>query len=119
MRFVRTLSEQEAEELRGRHRQGKSARERTRALAVLMSSRGQPIGELAALFGVRREAVSHWLERWEQGGSEALGDAPRAGRPPKVGDAEEAAVVAAAQAAPANPPHELEKKGAWRSAGTR
>lgn len=98
--------------MRERHRRGATGRERTRALAVLMSSRGQPIGELAALFGVRREAVSHWLKRWEQGGSEALGDAPRAGRPAKAGAAEEAAVVAAVEAAPASPQRELEKKGA-------
>jgi transposase-like protein len=112
MRFVRELTVEEAEELRRRHRQGATGRERTRALAVLMSSRGHPMKELAALFGVRREAVSGWLDGWEQGGASALSDRPRAGRPPKLGVPEQAEVVAAARASPANPPRELAKKGA-------
>jgi transposase len=120
MRFVRELTAEEAEALRRRHRQGATARERTRALAVLMSSRGHSMGELAALFGVRREAVAGWLDGWEQGGASALSDRPRTGRPPKLGAPEQAEVMAAARARPASPRAELAKKGACcPPAGTR
>lgn len=122
MRFIRELTEKEAEELRAVHRRAEGARERTRALAVLMSSRGHALAEMVALFGVRREAVSGWLSRWEAGGVAALADAPRAGRPPKVqaGDAQEAQLLAAAQARPADPSGELTKGGrGCRPAGRR
>ena len=42
MRFIRTLTEQEAEELREGHRHGATGRERTRALAVLGAAEASP-----------------------------------------------------------------------------
>ena len=119
MKFVAPLSDEQREELERARRTAGSHRERTRTHAVLLSAQGYRIGELAAILGAERDAVSRWLARWERGGTAALADRPRAGRPPSVGGCEQAQVVAAATLHPASPQRALAKKGALMLAGTR
>lgn len=66
------------------HRTGKSHRERVRAHAILLSAKGFDVETLAVIFGVDRDTVSAWLNRFEQGGVPALCDAAKAGRPGKI-----------------------------------
>lgn len=111
MRFVKTLSDEQKEALEAVWREGAAHRERVRAHAVLLSARGYSIDELAEVLAVERDAVGRWLSRWEEGGVAALADAPRAGRPRRLGSDAEAALAAAARANPTSPRMELSKKG--------
>ena len=111
MKFVKPLSDEQREEVERVWRGGATHRERTRAHAVLLSAQGRMIAELAEILGAERDAVGRWLSHWEEGGVAALCDAPRPGRPRRLLPAEEAALLAAAQANPASPRVELEKRG--------
>lgn len=63
-------------------------RVRDRAHALLLSSQGKKIKELALIFNVDRDTISSWFDRWESNGFDGLEDAPHPGRPPKLDDAE-------------------------------
>lgn len=54
---------------------------RQRAQAILLSVRGFTIEALWSILDVRRDAISSWIDRWEQEGLLGLYDRPRAGRP--------------------------------------
>ena len=112
MRYVAELTPGQTVEVEGLRRGGRSHRVRQRAHAVLLSAKGYSLDQAAHILGVDRDAISRWLGRWERVGSGALQDAPKRGRPRKLGAAEEAVLTAAAAARPANPPPELAKKGA-------
>lgn len=62
---------------------------RIRAHAVLLSSQGYSIRELVAIFAVDRDSVSSWIERFQEGGAEALEDAERSGAPRILDDEEQ------------------------------
>jgi transposase len=51
--------------------------------------------EIARQVGVSHQIVSDWRTAWRQGGRDALRSAGRAGRKPKLSDAQLAAIVAA------------------------
>ena len=59
-------------------------RVRDRAHALILSSQGKKIKELALIFDVDRDTISSWFNRWESGGFDGLVDAPHPGRPPKL-----------------------------------
>lgn len=63
-----------------------SARELTRAQALLWLDEGESVEEVAQRLLVSRQTVSNWLLRFRQRSDQDLGsrlrDAPRAGRPP-------------------------------------
>ena len=63
---------------------GAHFRERHRAQAVLSHSRGLTLKQLAAAYAVDRDTVRAWLTRFEHGGTAALAEGHRAGRPPKL-----------------------------------
>lgn len=54
---------------------------RQRAQAILLSVRGFTIEALWSILDVRRDAISGWIDRWEEKGLLGLYDRPRAGRP--------------------------------------
>jgi transposase len=89
MKFVVALSEAERATLREALKYGPSARMRQRAQAVYLSSRGYRLEQLAELFEVDRDTVSRWLDSWEAQGLRGLYDAPRAGRPLLLNEAEQ------------------------------
>ena len=108
---MKPVNDAQRRELEGRWREGATHRERNRAHAVLLSAQGHAIAEVAQMLGAERDAVGRWLLHWVKGGVAALGDAPRSGRPRRLTPEEEAALIAAAQANPANPRAELAKRG--------
>lgn len=62
---------------------------RMRAHAILLSDQGREIGELVEIFSVDRNSVSRWIERFDEGGVEALHDADRPGGPPLLEEEEQ------------------------------
>jgi transposase len=84
MRTVRPLSNEEQTSLEQLHRSGSSHRERVRAHAILLSAKDFDLETLALIFSVDRDTATRWLDRFEQGGVEALRDAVKAGRPRKI-----------------------------------
>jgi len=63
-------------------------RVRDRAHALLLSSQGKKIKELALTFNVDRDTISSWFDRWESRSFAGLEDAPHPGRPPKLDESE-------------------------------
>jgi transposase len=53
-------------------RSSKSFEIRKKAHAILLSSRGYPSEQIAAIFKVDDKVVCEWLSRWEQQGLEGL-----------------------------------------------
>lgn len=66
-KFVNELSNEQREELRQAMKTG-NEQVRRRAHAVLLSARGYTIDQIADIYEVDRDRVSHWLDRWEDGG---------------------------------------------------
>ena len=85
MKFVPALSEAEVAALERLYRDGSAShRARQRAHAVLLSSRGYTLDQLADLLLADRDTVSGWLDAWQARGLEGLSDAPKTGRPRKI-----------------------------------
>lgn len=82
-------------------------RERQRANSLLLSSSGKDIAYLSNLFGVKRDTISSWFNRWESGRASVvesaqaesvrinLQDAARSGRPSILCETEKKKVVEA------------------------
>lgn len=83
MRFIK-LDELSKRRLETMRKIDSRYRVRDRAHALLLSSQGLKINEIAAVFGVDRDTISDWYDRWESHGFSGLSDAPGAGRPPKL-----------------------------------
>ena len=64
-----------------RSRDGRVVR---RAQVILLSRRGRPVSEIASLTGYSEEGIRDLKHRWNDRGEDALRDAPRSGRPPRV-----------------------------------
>ena len=84
MKFVATLSDADRAALEQVHRDASVHRQRQRAQAVLLSSRGYTLEQLADLFQTHRDTVSGWLDAWQEQGLDGLADAPKSGRTPKI-----------------------------------
>jgi transposase len=88
MKYLNPLKEEEKRTLKECLENHPSARTRARAHGILLSNRGFKIDEMARVFAVDRDTVSHWLKRWEEAGLVGLYDDPRSGRPAKLIDEE-------------------------------
>jgi transposase len=126
MKKVAELAPQEREALERVYREGASHRQRQRAQALMLSSRGFCIEALAEIFGIDRDTISAWLERWrnrqaDESIDSVLSDAPKSGRPSKLLQSEKQELLALAhQGRPnlkAEALAELKKKGS-RPVGT-
>lgn len=80
MRFIE-LTPAEKKVLSQTYKQPIDHRVRTRAQAILLSSRGYKMDYLAELFEVDRDTIGQWMDRWEAKGIHGLADAHRSGRP--------------------------------------
>ncbi|MBW3579355.1 MAG: helix-turn-helix domain-containing protein, partial [Actinobacteria bacterium] len=60
------------------------AKQVERARIVLLAAEGLPADEIAKRVGCSRATVITWRQRYERGGVDALGDAPRSGAPPTI-----------------------------------
>src|SRR5215212_3925012 len=69
--------------------------EQRRLEAARMFAHGAAQAEVARTFGVSAQAASIWYRRWRQGGEPALRGAGRAGRRPRLSQAELEAVAQA------------------------
>ncbi len=66
----------------------RDVRQYRRILAVLEWGRGKPVSEVAQSLHVTRQSVHNWVTRFRYAGKAvALTDAPRCGRPRRLGDA--------------------------------
>ena len=79
-----TLTEEEHAALLKGWKTGKRHPFRSRCNMILLSNQQYDMTEIAALEGVTRQTVAHWLNRYEAGGIEALHTAKGQGRPPIV-----------------------------------
>jgi len=78
------------EELRRLTRTDADPRVRRRAQAVLLVVEGWSVASVAALFHTAGHCVRAWRDRFTSEGRAGLVDRPRRGRPPKLGEAEQA-----------------------------
>lgn len=81
MKFAKPLSPSQKQELEQIYKHHSQHRVRQRAHAILLSDRGYPIKALAALYDVKRDTMSAWLDAWEADGVSGLAEDPRSGRP--------------------------------------
>ena len=63
---------------------------RVRAHANLLSAQKYTIRDIAEIFGVDRDSVASWIERFNSGGATALEDDDRPGGPPGLNEEEQA-----------------------------
>jgi transposase len=57
---------------------------RMRAHAILLSDQGYEVSALVDIFGVDRDSISSWIDRFETGGPDAIQDSDRPGAPPAL-----------------------------------
>ena len=79
---IGALTEEQRQELR-RLRRRAVGRIAERAQMVLLSARGYPVAEIAAIFEIGEDVVRTWLHRYQREGAAGLQDRRRPGRPPK------------------------------------
>jgi len=82
MKFIPPLTPEEQALLENLYHNQSLHRVRQRAHAILLNHAGFPIPQLAIIFGVQRDTVSDWLDRWMGEGEQGLYDLQRPGRPP-------------------------------------
>jgi transposase len=85
---------------RARPRRDFAAMEERRMTAADLFARGIAQADIARELGVAHQTVSDWHDKWKAGGKQALRAAGRAGRPPKVTDADLAKVQKALRKGP-------------------
>lgn len=81
VKFVSSLSEEQINELKEVIKQSPNSRCRTRAQAILLSSEGFSLDQISQISDLGRDAVSTWIDHWEQLGIKGLSDLPRPGGP--------------------------------------
>ena len=83
MIFVRPLTDEERRVLQGLART-EVGRVSERIRMVLLSGRGYPVPQIAAIFECDEATVRAWLGRFEADGVDGMRDRPRSGRPRKA-----------------------------------
>jgi predicted transcriptional regulator len=76
VKFVYPLNEEQTNELKALVKNSEKHRTRQRAHAILLSSDGFSVDDIAKIFWVDRDTVSGWIDKWEQFGLEGLKDKP-------------------------------------------
>jgi hypothetical protein len=82
--FVRSLTEQELEQLRMLLRHVQASRLKDRYQAIWFSHLGKSVQEIARLLDVSEDTVRGWIHIFEEDGFGGLADDYRSGRPPKA-----------------------------------
>ena len=106
-KFVEILSEEDYTKLVENHRKSENFRVRNRSHAIVLSFEKYSIDEIAAICGVHRNAVSRWLNRWNECGLKGLSDVEKNGRPPILTLEEQAGAVEIALLNPKFPHRQL------------
>ncbi|CAN5479664.1 hypothetical protein BH18ACI1_BH18ACI1_25010 [soil metagenome] len=81
-KFIKNLSEEDYDKLVENHQTAENFRVRNRSHAILLSFQKKSIAEIACICGVHRNAVSRWINRWNEQGLNGLADVQQTGRPP-------------------------------------
>ncbi len=106
-KFVKILSEEDYTKLVENQQKSENFRVRNRSHAILLSFQKYPINEIAAICGVHRNAVSRWINRWNEFGLQGLSDVEKNGRPPILTLEEQAKTVEIALENPKFPHRQL------------
>lgn len=81
MHAVKVVTDLSPKQLRRKARTQTDARVRIRLLAIANVLDGMSRGEAALCVGLSRNALHHWISRYNRKGLEGLSDRPRCGRP--------------------------------------
>lgn len=81
MRYVREVTDSELVTLEFAYKNHASARVRTRAHIIILSSKGYQLQAIADICEITRQTVSAVINRWEKSGIIGLYDRPRPGKP--------------------------------------
>jgi len=81
MKFVAPLSEPVKKTLNELHKNHPNHRTRMRGHIILLSADGFQIDEIARIYQVQRDTISHCFQSWEEKGIVGLFDRPKSGRP--------------------------------------
>ena len=106
-KFIEVLSEEDYTKLVENHQNSENFRVRNRSHAILLSFQKYPIDEIAAICGVHRNAVSRWIDRWNEFGLKGLSDVEKNGRPPILNLEEQAMTIEIAMRNPKFPHRQL------------
>ena len=85
---------------------------RVRAHSILLSGQEYTVNQITEIFGVDRDSVASWIDRFNSGGAAALEDDDRPGGPPGLDDEEQAKLRGLFKRFPNRPSHvrsELQK----------
>jgi transposase len=99
-KFVSSLEENQVNQLKALMKNSPKPRVRKRSYAILLSSEGYSIDKIASILEIGRDAVSRWLDSWEQLGLEGLNDRFRSGGPSKLTPEDKQLLVELAQKNP-------------------
>ena len=81
-RYIKSLTAEETKVLEAGKKSKKGAQFNQRCHAILLSSQGYTAQQLSEIFGVRKNAIYSWFDRYEQEGISGLENRPGRGRKP-------------------------------------
>lgn len=84
MRFIAPLDASTQAQLKHLMKTHTVFQVRQRAHAILLSAKGYRIEHLVDIFEVDRDTIAAWLDRFDDGGPDALENQPRPGRPRRI-----------------------------------
>ena len=99
MRYIRSLTDAEREELE-RMKQQEVGRVAMRAHMILLSAKEFTVPDITTIHDVTEVTVYKWFDRFEADGPSGLYDRPRSGRPPEVDEAVETELEDAIEQSP-------------------
>ena len=108
-KFIEILSEEDYTKLVDNHQTSENFRVRNRSHAILLSFQKYPLQEIATICGVHRNAVSRWIDRWNESGAAGLSDVQKKGRPSILTLEEQARTVEIALENPKFPHRQLSR----------
>ena len=82
MRFIEKTGLFKLNKLKKMYKKGVDYHQRQRAHSIILSMKGFSIDQISNIMDVDRDSVSNWFNRWESGGTDALSDFSKSGRPP-------------------------------------
>lgn len=88
-KFADVISEEQRKELTDMWKSHHCHYTRVRAHAVLLSGQGYEISQIVDIFGVDRDSVSSWIDRFNQSGANSLEDKDHPGAPPMLDEKEQ------------------------------
>ena len=92
-KFVSILNEDQVSELNETRNSSNNRRLRQRAHAIILSSKGYNIDEIAKIIESDRDRISYWFDRWEEMGLEGLKEKARSGNPGILNESEKQLVI--------------------------